>query len=137
MSNKNRISMKQVNRQNQYAEFSMTISTSRELWRYLFRGQKNSSEKLTRVEAFHDLIERQYAALQQENECIFGSISSLSRSWHWDRDTTSAFIADLEKFGAVSRYDIGNCHNNESITEAFSASLKANTFSNRQKYSKY
>lgn len=50
--------MKQVNRQNQYAEFSMTISTSRELWRYLFRGQKNSSEKLTRVEAFHDLIER-------------------------------------------------------------------------------
>ena len=66
MSNKNRISMKQVNRQNQYAEFSMTISTSRELWRYLFRGQKNSSEKLTRVEAFHDLIERQYAALRQE-----------------------------------------------------------------------
>ena len=69
--------MKQVNRQNKYAEFSMTISTSRELWRYLFRGQKNSSEKLTRVEAFHDLIERQYAALQQENECIFGSICSL------------------------------------------------------------
>ena len=99
--------MKQVNRQNKYAEFSMTISTSRELWRYLFRGQKNSSEKLTRVEAFHDLIERQYAALQQENECIFGSISSLSRAWHWDRDTTSAFITDLEKFGAVSRYDIG------------------------------
>ena len=90
--------MKQVNRQNQYAEFSMTISTSRELWRYLFRGQKNS---------FHDLIERQYAALQQENECIFGSISCLSRAWHWDRDTTSAFITDLEKFGAVSRYDIG------------------------------
>jgi len=108
MSNKNRISMKQVNRQNQYAEFSMTISTSRELWRYLFRGQKNSSEKLTRVEAFHDLIERQYAALQQENECIFGSISSLSRSWHWDRDTTSAFITDLEKFGVISRHDYGN-----------------------------
>ena len=107
MSNKNRISMKQVNRQNQYAEFSMTISTNRELWRYLFRGQKNSSEKLTRVEAFHDLIERQYAALQQENECVFGSISSLSRAWHWDRDTTSTFITDLEKFGAVSRYDIG------------------------------
>ena len=56
--------MKQENRQNLYADFSMTISTSRELWRYLFRGQKNSSEKLTRVEAFHDLIERQYAALQ-------------------------------------------------------------------------
>jgi hypothetical protein len=54
-----------------------------------------------------------------------------------DRDTTSAFITDLEKFGAASRYDIGNCHNNESITEAFSASLKANTFSNHQKYSKY
>ena len=81
MSNKNRISMKQVNRQNQYAEFSMTISTSRELWRYLFRGQKNSSEKLTRVEAFHDLIERQYAALQQESECIFGSLSQWSAFW--------------------------------------------------------
>ena len=107
MSNKNRISMKQVNRQNQYAEFSMTISTSRELWRYLFRGQKNSSEKLTRVEAFHDLIERQYAALQEESEYLFGNISSLSKAWHWDRDTTSTFIADLEKFGAVSRYDIG------------------------------
>jgi len=26
---------------------------------------------------------------------------------------------------------------NQSITEAFSASLKANTFSNHQKYSKY
>ena len=107
MSNKNRISMKQVNRQNQYAEFSMTISTSRELWRYLFRGQKNSSQKLTRVEAFHDLIERQYGALQEESEYIFGSISSLSRAWHWDRDTTSAFITDLEEFGVVSRYDMG------------------------------
>ena len=64
--------MKQEKRQNLYAEFSMTISTSRELWRYLFRGQKNSSQKLTRVEAFHDLIERQYAALQQENEASLG-----------------------------------------------------------------
>ena len=107
MSNNNRISMKQVNRQNQYAEFSMTISTSRELWRYLFRGQKNSSPKLTRLEAFRDLIERQYAALQEESEYLFGNISSLSKAWHWDRDTTSTFIADLEKFGAVSRYDIG------------------------------
>ena len=102
-----RISMKQENRQNQYAEFSMTISTSRELWCYLFRGQKNSSKKLTRIEAFHDLIERQYAALQEESEYIFGSISSLSRAWHWDRDTTSAFITDLEEFGVVSRYDMG------------------------------
>ena len=108
MSNKNRISMKQVNRQNQYAEFSMTISTSRELWRYLFRGQKNSSEKLTRVEAFHDLIERQYAALQEESEYLFGNISSLSKAWHWDRDTTSTFITDLEKFGVISRHDYGN-----------------------------
>ena len=99
--------MKQENRQNQYAEFSMTISTSRELWRYLFRGQKNSSQKLTRGEAFHDLIERQYAALQEESEYIFGSISSLSRAWHWDRDTTSTFITDLEEFGVVSRYDMG------------------------------
>ena len=82
--------MKQENRQNQYAEFSMTISTSRELWRYLFRGQ-----------------ERQYAALQEESEYIFGSISSLSRAWHWDRDTTSTFITDLEEFGVVSRYDMG------------------------------
>ena len=99
--------MKQVNRQNQYAEFSMTISTSRELWRYLFRGQKNSSQKLTRVEAFHDLIERQYAALQEESEYIFGSISSLSRAWHWDRDTTSTFITDRGEFGVVSSYDRG------------------------------
>ena len=35
--------MEQKIRQNGNAEFSMTISTSRELWRYLFRGQKNSS----------------------------------------------------------------------------------------------
>ena len=99
--------MEQKNRQNGNVEFSMTISTSRELWRYLFRGQKNSSQKLTRVEAFYDLIERQYAALQEESDCIFGNISSLSRAWHWDRDTTSSFISDLEKFGAVSRYDMG------------------------------
>lgn len=40
----------------------------------------------------------------------------------------------------LNNYDIimtCYCHNNESITEVFSASLKANTFSNHQKYSKY
>ncbi len=103
-----RISMKQKNRPNENAEFSMTISTSRALWCYLFRGQKNSTKKLTRVEAFHDLIERQYAALQEESEYIFGNISSLSKAWHWDRDTTSAFITDLEEFGVLTRDDIRN-----------------------------
>ena len=102
------ISMQQEFKQKGNAEFSMTISTSRDLWCYLFRGQKNSSQKLTRIEAFHDLIERQYAALQEESEYLFGNISSLSKAWHWDRDTTSTFITDLEEFGVISRHDYGN-----------------------------
>ena len=41
----------------------MTIPTSRPLWNYLLHGQRNSSKKLSRVEAFRDIIERQHAAL--------------------------------------------------------------------------
>ncbi|MCR4582514.1 MAG: hypothetical protein K5764_03035 [Prevotella sp.] len=101
--------MNKEKRQKVNAEFSMMIPTSKELWVYLLHGQKNSSQKLSRIEAFYNLIERQYTVLIAGiDETSLGCIQELSRSWHWNRDTTSSFIDTLQRLGAVTCEMDGN-----------------------------
>lgn len=91
------------------AEYFMTIPTSRPLWKYLLQGQRNSPKKLSRVEAFRDIIERQHTALLSgTDDGIGASVIELTKAWHWNRDTTSAFIDTLRRFGAVTCEKDGN-----------------------------
>lgn len=95
--------------QSNNAEYSMTIPTSRQLWSYLLHGQKNSTKKFSRVEAFRDIIERQHAALLScRDDGIGTSITELTKAWRWNRDTTSAFINTLRRLGAVTCEMDGN-----------------------------
>jgi hypothetical protein len=101
--------MEQKNLQCNNAEYSMTIPTSRPLWNYLLHGQRNSSKKLSRVEAFRDIIERQHSALLSgTDDGIGASVIELTKAWHWNRDTTSAFIDSLRRLGAVTCEKDGN-----------------------------
>ena len=101
--------MGQKNLQANNAEYSMMIPTSRPIWNYLLHGQRNSSKKLSRVEAFRDIIERQYSALLSgRDDGIGASIIELTKAWHWNRDTTSAFIDTLRRLGAVNCKMDGN-----------------------------
>ena len=95
--------------QNNNAEYLMAIPTSRSLWNYLLRGQRNSSKKLSRIEAFRDIIERQYSALLSgRDDGIGASIIELTKAWRWNRDTTSAFIDTLRRLGVVVCEKEGN-----------------------------
>ena len=101
--------MEQKNLQSNNAEYSMTIPTSRPLWNYLLHGQRNSLKKLSRVEAFRDIIERQYAALLAgTDDGIGASVIELTKAWRWNRDTTSAFIDTLRRLGVVTSEKDGN-----------------------------
>ncbi len=100
--------MEQKILQSNYAEYSMIIPTSRPLWNYLLRGQRNSSKKLSRVEAFRDIIERQHAVLLSGTDDGIGAIIELTRAWRWNRDTTSAFIDTLRRLGVVACEKEGN-----------------------------
>lgn len=94
--------------QSNNAENSMMIPTSRQLWNYLLHGQKNSTKRLSRVEAFYDLIDRQHAALLSDTNDGIGAIIELARAWRWNRDTTSGFIDTLRRLGAVTCEKDGN-----------------------------
>lgn len=100
--------MAQKNLQINNAEYSMTIPTSRPLWNYLLHGQRNSSKKLSRVEAFRDIIERQHASLLSGTDGIGASVIELTKAWHWNRDTTSAFISHLQQLNMVTCEKDGN-----------------------------
>ena len=87
----------------------MIIPTSRQLWNYLLHGQRNSSRKLSRVDAFRDILERQHTALLSgRDDAICASISELSKAWHWNRDTTSVYIDTLQQLGVVTVDTDGN-----------------------------
>ena len=94
--------------QSNNAEYSMMIPTSRQLWNYLLHGQRNSLKKLSRVEAFRDIIERQHASLLSGTDGIGASVIELTKAWRRNRDTTSAFINTLTRLGAVTCEKDGN-----------------------------
>ena len=101
--------MEEKNLQSNNAEYSMTIPTNRALWKFLLHGRRNSSKKLSRVEAFQDIIERQHGALLSgTDDGIGASLVELTKAWHWNRDTTSAFIDSLRRLGAVTSEKDGN-----------------------------
>ena len=78
------------------------IQTDIPLWKLLLQGIKKT-HKLTRVEAFYDLIDRQCVSLLKgEDTHLSGNINEISKAWGWDRETVGRFLDNLEQLGILT-----------------------------------
>lgn len=100
--------MNQQNTQQNNALAGLTIQTDIALWQLLLQGMKKSN-KLSRAEAFFDLIDRHcIAMLKGENDHISGTIHNMAKAWGWDRDTVARFLDNLQQLGVVTINSDGN-----------------------------
>ena len=101
--------MDMQNKEQDKACKQITLQTDIRLWSYLLSGQKKTTRKLSRVEAFYDLMQRQYTALHDGRErWLQGNVSELSCAWHWSRDTTASFLDKLEQLNVLTSHAVGN-----------------------------
>lgn len=100
--------MNENNPQKNNALAGLKIQTDIALWQLLLQGIKKS-HKMSRVEAFYDLIDRHcIAMLKGENNHISGTIHSIAKAWGWDRETVAKFLEHLQKLGMVTINNDGN-----------------------------
>lgn len=86
----------------------LLIPTSIPLWEFLMKNVRKSP-RMSRPEAFLDLIDRQKIALIVDHDrFIHGGISDFSRSWGWDRETVVRFLDQLKELGVITSETIGN-----------------------------
>ena len=84
------------------ANAQLVIQTDIPLWDFLTQGIKKA-HKVSRVQAFYDLIDRQrIALLKGENENFTGTIQDMAKAWGWDRDTVARFLDHLEQLGQLT-----------------------------------
>ena len=90
------------------AKAQLLIQTKIPFWNLLVQGIKKSN-KLSRTEAFFDLIDRQRVTLlKNEGEYLKGSILEFAKAWGWDRDTVARFLDNLEQLGMLTIDMLGN-----------------------------
>lgn len=82
----------------------MAISTDYRLWSLLFQDTaKKRPRRLTRAEAFFDLIQRQRMSMQVADlDIANGGFQELAQKWGWDRATVRRFLQSLSDIGVVS-----------------------------------
>lgn len=86
----------------------MKIVTDIRLWQLLQQGVKKQ-QKLTKMEAFYDLIDRQQMALLSgTDDYIRGSVLEFSKAWGWDRETVMRFLDHLEQLEVITIQKAGN-----------------------------
>lgn len=76
----------------------MTITVSMRLMHFLFKEEKaqKKGNKMTKAEAFYDLLYKQQIAELTENiDLIDRGVVQLSKDWGWNRPTVNAFIDRL------------------------------------------
>ena len=94
--------------QNNSDKTQLRIETDIRFWNLLLQGMKKS-EKLTKVEAFNDLIERQrIALLTSDDEYMKGNVLEFSKVWGWDRETVNRFLERLQELDIVTISMTGN-----------------------------
>jgi hypothetical protein len=94
--------------QNNSDKTQLKIVTDTRLWNLLMQGMKKS-EKLTKVEAFNDLLERQrIALLTNDDEYMKGNVLEFSKAWGWDRETVNRFLERLQELDIVTISMAGN-----------------------------
>lgn len=95
--------MKKRTKTQNNAQELFTLMTDMELWNFLVRSMKKS-HKVSRVQAFADLLDRQRIALleKQDDDNLKGSIQDMAATWGWSRKTVSCFLDNLERFGVLT-----------------------------------
>ena len=94
--------------QNNSDKTQIRIETDIRFWNLLLQGMKKS-EKLTKVEAFNDLLERQrIALLTSDDEFMKGNVLEFSKAWGWDRETVNRFLEHLQELNIVTISMAGN-----------------------------
>ena len=88
----------------------MTVSTDYDLWNMLFKDSSSQgSHKLSKAEAYFDLVRRHRLAMLTKNDCYLGGgILDLAKAWRWDRNTVKKFIDSLCAIGAATMEKVGN-----------------------------
>ncbi len=88
----------------------MTVSTDYDLWNMLFKDSSSQgSHKLSKAEAYFDLIRRhRLATLTKNDSYLDGGILALAKAWLWDRNTVKKFIDSLCSIGAATIKKVGN-----------------------------
>ena len=88
----------------------MTVSTDYDLWSMLFKDSSSlGSHKLSKAEAYFDLIRRhRLATLTKNDSYLDGGILALAKAWLWDRNTVKKFIDSLCSIGAATIKKVGN-----------------------------
>ena len=88
----------------------MTIMTDYDLLNLLFKDSSpQGSHKLSKAEAYFDLVERHcLATLTKNNNYLDGGILALAKAWRWDRNTVKKFIDSLCSIGAATIKKVGN-----------------------------
>lgn len=90
------------------ANAQIIIQTDIAFWNFLVQGIKKT-HKVSRVQAFYDLIDRQrIALLKGENENLIGTIQDMAKAWGWDRYTVTRFLDQLEQLGKLTVETTGN-----------------------------
>ncbi len=88
----------------------MMIDTDYELWNLLFQNNNSEdSRKLTKGEAYFDLMKRQrLVTLTKDDSYLGGGILALAKAWKWDRNTVKKFIDALCAIDAATITMVGN-----------------------------
>ncbi len=88
----------------------MTINTDYDLWSLLFKDSSSQgSQRLSKAEAYFDLVRRHRLAMLTKNDCYLGGgILYLAKAWRWDRGTVKKFIDSLCAIGAATIEKVWN-----------------------------
>lgn len=88
----------------------MEITTDYNLWSLLLQGSNSEgSKKLSKAEAYFDLMKRQRLTMLTKDESYLGGgILALAKDWRWDRTTVKKFIDALCSIEAATFEKVGN-----------------------------
>lgn len=88
----------------------MEVTTGYDLWSLLLQGNNSEgSKKLSKAEAYFDLMKRQrLTMLTKDDSYLGGGILALAKDWRWDRTTVKKFIDALCSIEAATFKKVGN-----------------------------
>ncbi len=87
---------------------NVKILTDIALWKLLTEDIKKT-HKLSRVQAFYDLIDRQrIATIVGGHTNLEKSFTALAKAWGWDRYTVTRFLDSLQQLGILTIITDGN-----------------------------
>ena len=80
----------------------MKVLTDFSLWNLLLENSvPTGHKKLTKAEAFYDLLNRQKQAVIYDQDVLPGNFQILADNWNWHRQTVKKFLSELQAIGAI------------------------------------